>query len=77
MADKRHQEEPQFCCSVCVDTPKDPVSLNCGHNYCRSCLEVFWDKQEEQRGKYSCPYCREVFSPRPVLRRNNMLAEVS
>ncbi|XP_036968028.1 E3 ubiquitin-protein ligase TRIM47-like isoform X2 [Acanthopagrus latus] len=76
MADKRHQEEPQFCCSVCVDTPKDPVSLNCGHNYCRSCLEVFWDKQEEQRRKYSCPYCREVFSPRPVLRRNNMLAEL-
>ncbi|XP_073331557.1 E3 ubiquitin-protein ligase TRIM47-like [Pagrus major] len=76
MADKQQRDEPQFCCSVCLARPKDPVSLNCGHNYCRSCLEGFWDTQEEQRGKYSCPYCRETFSPRPVLRRNNMLAEL-
>ncbi|KAK1784825.1 hypothetical protein P4O66_003495 [Electrophorus voltai] len=39
------------------------------------CIDDCWD-QNDQRGIYSCPQCRETFTPRPVLRRNNMLAEV-
>uniref|UniRef100_UPI003AAFFE9C tripartite motif-containing protein 16-like n=1 Tax=Centroberyx gerrardi TaxID=166262 RepID=UPI003AAFFE9C len=68
-------DEDQFCCSICLDLLKDPVTLHCGHNYCRSCIAGCWD-HEEEKGVYSCPQCRESFNPRPVLRRNNMLAEV-
>ncbi|KAF4091984.1 hypothetical protein AMELA_G00015860 [Ameiurus melas] len=32
--------------------------------------------EEDQKGVYSCPQCRDTFTPRPVLRRNNMLDEV-
>ncbi|KAK3515548.1 hypothetical protein QTP70_024396 [Hemibagrus guttatus] len=32
--------------------------------------------QEDQSGVYSCPQCRDTFTPKPVLRRNNMLVEV-
>ncbi|XP_039897040.1 E3 ubiquitin-protein ligase TRIM47-like isoform X2 [Simochromis diagramma] len=68
-------EPNQFYCSVCLDLLKDPVTIQCGHTYCRSCIEGCWD-QEREKGTYSCPQCREAFSPRPVLGRNNMLAEV-
>lgn len=75
MADEQQQqqEEQQFCCSVCMDLPKEPVTINCGRYYCRSCIEGWWD---QEKGECSCPQCRETFSQRPVLRRNNMLAEV-
>ncbi|KAF4092038.1 hypothetical protein AMELA_G00016460 [Ameiurus melas] len=39
------------------------------------CINGFWD-QKDQKGVYSCPQCRDTVTPRPVLRRNNMLAEV-
>ncbi|XP_072532388.1 tripartite motif-containing protein 16-like isoform X1 [Salminus brasiliensis] len=68
-------DHEQFSCPVCLDLLKDPVTTPCGHSFCKVCINDCWD-QDEQRGVYSCPQCRETFTPRPVLRRNNMLAEV-
>ncbi|KAI5614181.1 finTRIM family, member 16 [Silurus asotus] len=65
----------QFICAVCLDLLKDPVTIPCGHSYCKGCINGFWN-QEDIKSIYSCPQCRETFTPRPVLRRNNMLAEV-
>ncbi|XP_058247809.1 tripartite motif-containing protein 16-like [Hemibagrus wyckioides] len=65
----------QFICPVCLDLLKDPVTIHCGHSFCKVCINGCWD-QEDQSGVYSCPQCRDTFTPRPVLRRNNMLAEV-
>ncbi|XP_029600407.1 tripartite motif-containing protein 16-like [Salmo trutta] len=68
-------DQDQLCCSVCLDLLKEPVTIPCGHSYCRSCIEGCWD-QDVLKGVYSCPQCRQTFSPRPTLSKNNMLAEL-
>ncbi|XP_075993693.1 tripartite motif-containing protein 16-like [Genypterus blacodes] len=68
-------DEAKFCCSLCLDLPKEPVMIPCGHSYCTACINNFWDQEEESK-IFSCPHCRETFAPRPVLVKNTTVAAV-
>ncbi|KAM3590230.1 uncharacterized protein V6R79_006221 [Siganus canaliculatus] len=65
--------EEQFRCSICLDIFNNPVSILCGHNFCLGCIKRFWDS----RNKSECPLCKEVFKPRPELRVNVGLKDIT
>ncbi|AWP04735.1 putative tripartite motif-containing protein 16-like [Scophthalmus maximus] len=54
---------------------KDPVTIPCGHSFCMSCINTHWDKEDEEI-IHSCPQCRQTFTPRPVLVKSTMLADL-
>ncbi|XP_029008270.1 E3 ubiquitin/ISG15 ligase TRIM25-like [Betta splendens] len=65
-----------FDCSICLQLLEDPVTTLCGHNYCMKCINTFWDQTDSGDRAFSCPQCRETFFPRPVLKRNTLLADL-
>ncbi|XP_074932611.1 E3 ubiquitin-protein ligase TRIM39-like isoform X1 [Phalacrocorax aristotelis] len=44
-------------CSICLGYFQDPVSIHCGHNFCRACITRCWEGLEAQ---FSCPQCRQM-----------------
>ncbi|XP_075199811.1 E3 ubiquitin/ISG15 ligase TRIM25-like [Anomaloglossus baeobatrachus] len=66
----------ELLCSICLTLYTDPVTLRCGHNFCRECIDRVLDTQDGS-GDYSCPECREEFKERPTLKRNITLCNVA
>lgn len=63
-------------CPVCLDFLQDPVSVACGHSFCRRCISEFCEKSAStQGGLYTCPQCRGPFGL-DSLRPNRQLASL-
>ena len=74
MAEKGAQPDREtYSCSICLGPLREPVTIPCGHNFCMNCIKIRWDIEGKKK-TYSCPQCRQSFTPKPVLVKNTMLA---
>ncbi|XP_038671002.1 zinc-binding protein A33-like isoform X2 [Scyliorhinus canicula] len=73
MASRQEAESltEEAICPVCLDFFVDPVILDCGHNFCRSCITQCCKKKIN-----SCPECRERI-PKRNLKINRALANLA
>ncbi|XP_062978509.1 zinc finger protein RFP-like [Elgaria multicarinata webbii] len=61
-------------CPICLDYFRDPVMVTeCGHNFCRACLNQCWGEKDTEA---SCPECRGTFQ-KENLRPNRPLAKIT
>uniref|UniRef100_A0A3P8X1F6 Uncharacterized protein n=1 Tax=Cynoglossus semilaevis TaxID=244447 RepID=A0A3P8X1F6_CYNSE len=65
----------RFCCMICLDQLRNPVTILCGHSYCMNCIKAHWNKEDEKK-IYSCPQCMQVFNPRPIVGKNTILTDL-
>ncbi|XP_069810202.1 E3 ubiquitin/ISG15 ligase TRIM25-like [Dendropsophus ebraccatus] len=65
----------ELLCSICLSLYTDPVTLRCGHNFCRGCIDQALETLGRS-GVYYCPECRDIFEERPTLMRNITLCNI-
>ncbi|XP_027024101.2 E3 ubiquitin/ISG15 ligase TRIM25 isoform X1 [Tachysurus fulvidraco] len=64
--------EEDLTCSICLCPFNEPVSLNCGHSFCQTCLQETWSSTSS----YFCPHCRTHYHTKPDLKKNTVLSAV-
>ncbi|XP_010600793.1 tripartite motif-containing protein 60-like [Loxodonta africana] len=46
--------QAEACCPICLDYLKDPVTIDCGHNFCHLCIHQSWEGLQDI---FPCPVC--------------------
>ncbi|XP_043823421.1 tripartite motif-containing protein 43B-like [Dromiciops gliroides] len=74
-ARERLQElQREITCGVCQSYFSEPVTIGCGHSFCRACLSLSW---RAGAGAFSCPECRQVPQVKEFPAVNRRLAQLT
>ncbi|XP_068850433.1 tripartite motif-containing protein 26 [Capricornis sumatraensis] len=68
--------EEEVTCSICLDYLRDPVTIDCGHVFCRSCTA---DILPVSGGRPACPLCKKPFKKeniRPVWQLASLVENI-
>ncbi|XP_042303993.1 E3 ubiquitin-protein ligase TRIM58-like isoform X2 [Sceloporus undulatus] len=76
MGDPIERLQDEVSCSICLEYLRDPVTIDCGHNFCSMCILDYCERGGgSATGAALCPQCRAGFllsSSRP----NKQLANI-
>uniref|UniRef100_A0A8C8REH6 Uncharacterized protein n=1 Tax=Pelusios castaneus TaxID=367368 RepID=A0A8C8REH6_9SAUR len=63
-------------CSICLEYLTEPVTIDCGHNFCQACITQYCEQKEPRsRTKVPCPQCQADFQ-KGTFRPNRQLANI-
>uniref|UniRef100_A0A8C8RDI1 E3 ubiquitin-protein ligase TRIM39-like n=1 Tax=Pelusios castaneus TaxID=367368 RepID=A0A8C8RDI1_9SAUR len=66
--------QEQVTCFICREYLTEPLIIDCGHNFCRTCITQYCEQREPESGrKFPCPKCRVPFE-KGKFRPNRQLA---
>ncbi|XP_012879074.1 PREDICTED: putative tripartite motif-containing protein 75 [Dipodomys ordii] len=64
--------QAQATCPICLAYLSDPVTTECGHNFCHSCILQCWEGLQDT---FPCPTCLH-YCPNDVLHSNTQLSHL-
>ncbi|XP_008592139.1 PREDICTED: putative tripartite motif-containing protein 61 [Galeopterus variegatus] len=65
--------QAEASCPICLNYLRDPVTTDCGHNFCGSCIHQCW---EDLQDIFPCPVCLH-HCPDNSLKRNTQLGHMT
>lgn len=75
-ADPVERLQDEVSCSICLEYLREPVTIDCGHNFCHACISSYCERgASSATGVALCPQCRAGFLL-SSLRPNKQLANI-
>ncbi|XP_036077541.1 tripartite motif-containing protein 5 isoform X1 [Rousettus aegyptiacus] len=68
--------QEEVTCPICLELLTEPLSLDCGHSFCQTCITAHSKEFVIGQGVSSCPVCRVSYQPEN-LRPNVHLANIA
>ncbi|XP_014803790.1 PREDICTED: probable E3 ubiquitin-protein ligase TRIM8 [Calidris pugnax] len=68
--------EEELTCPICLGIYSTPVSLSCGHSFCRGCIQEARVQRRCSQGPFGCPLCGARTDPAAQLQPNVQLRSI-